>query len=265
MSLSFPTTTLKKPSGLKATSGIKRPAFGALYGFDSSGDDAGGGASFTNQYSVSFDGTDDYINIPHNSVFNITGSITISAWFKLDSNSQYMTFLSKRASGSVAFQFYNTLTGAGYDGNLRFAPGDGSAYAGNSQIPTGSWNHGAIVVDNNSYTFYLNGNVDGTGSFTLNTTNSADLTIGRLGDTSNYGDGNVDEVAIFNTALSSSDITAIYNSGLPADISSLNPVGWWRMGDGTEAGSGTTVFDMSTNSNNGTLTNGPTFSTTVPS
>jgi hypothetical protein len=37
MSLSFPTTALKKPSGLKATSGIKRPAFGALYGFDSTG------------------------------------------------------------------------------------------------------------------------------------------------------------------------------------------------------------------------------------
>jgi hypothetical protein len=51
------------------------------------------------------------------------------------------------------------------------------------------------------------------------------------------------------------DIVAIYNSGVPADISSLNPVGWWRMGDGTEAGSGTTVYDMSSNSNNGTLNN----------
>lgn len=231
----------------------------------SSGTAGGGGTPFTNQYSVSFDGTDDYITIPHNSVFNITGSITISAWFKLDSNTKYMSFLTKRASGAIAFQFYNTLTGGGFDGNLRFAPGDGSAYAGSSQIPTGSWNHGAIVVDNNSYTFYLNGSADGTGSLTLNTTNSADLTIGRLGDTANYGDGKVDEVAIFNSALSSSDITAIYNSGAPADISSLSPVGWWRMGDGTEAGSGTTVYDMSSNSNNGTLTNGPTFSTDVPS
>ena len=81
-----------------------------------------------NQYSVSFDGTDDYINIPHDSAFNITGSITISAWFKLDSNTKYMSFLTKRASGAIAFQFYNTLTGGGFDGNLRFAPGDGSGY-----------------------------------------------------------------------------------------------------------------------------------------
>ena len=222
----------------------------------SSGTSGGGGTPFTNQYSVSFDGTDDYITIPHNSVFNITGSITISAWFKLDSNTKYMSFLTKRASGSIAFQFYNTLTGGGLDGNLRFAPGDGSAYAGNSQIPTGSWNHGAIVVDNNSYTFYLNGSADGTGSLTLNTTNSADLTIGKLGDTANYGDGNVDEVAIFNTALSASNITSIYNSGVPNDISSLSPVGWWRMGDGgTWDGTNWSIPDASENSNTGTTTN----------
>lgn len=35
MSLTFPTTTLKKPSGLTAIpSGFKRPSFGTLYGFD---------------------------------------------------------------------------------------------------------------------------------------------------------------------------------------------------------------------------------------
>ena len=82
--------------------------------------------------------------------------------------------------------------------------------------------------------------------------------------------GEVDELSIFNSALSASDISTLRGGasagtlGVPADISSLNPVGWWRMGDGTEAGSGTTVFDMSTNSNNGTLTNDPTFSTNVP-
>ena len=208
------------------------------------------------KYSLSFDGTDDYTNIPHNSVFNITDSITISAWFNLDSNTKYMSFLTKRVSGSIAFQFYNTLTGGGYDGNLRFAPGAGSAYAGNSTISTGSWNHGAIVVDDGSYTFYLNGSADGTGSLTLNTTNAADLTIGKLGDTSNYGDGEVDEVAVFDSALSSSDITAIYNSGAPTDLTSYSPVGWWRMGEGaTWDGTNWTIPDASENSNAGTTAN----------
>jgi hypothetical protein len=36
-----------------------------------------------------------------------------------------------------------------------------------------------------------------------------------------------------------------------------NCVGWWRMGAGTENGTGTTIYDMSTNSNNGTLGDDP--------
>jgi len=75
----------------------------------------------------------------------------------------------------------------------------------------------------------------------------------------------LDEFSVFDSALSSSDITAIYNSGTPTDLTSLSPVGWWRMGDGTESASGTTIYDMSANSNNGTLENGPTYSTDVPS
>ena len=73
----------------------------------------------------------------------------------------------------------------------------------------------------------------------------------------------MDELSFFNTELSVSDVTAIYNSGLPNDISSLSPVGWWRMGD-NDGGTGTTVTDQGSGGNDGTLTNGPTFSTDVP-
>ena len=76
-------------------------------------------------------------------------------------------------------------------------------------------------------------------------------------------DGNIDEVAYFTSELSASDVTTIYNSGVPNDISSLSPTGWWRMGD-NDSGTGTTVTDQGSGSNNGTLTNSPTFQTNVP-
>ena len=89
-----------------------------------------------------------------------------------------------------------------------------------------------------------------------------------------YFPGLIDEVAIFGSALSdggvstgataSGDIATVYNSGVPGDIASLSPVSWWRMGD-NDGGTGTTVTDQGSGSNNGTLTNGPTFSSTVPS
>ena len=83
-----------------------------------------------------------------------------------------------------------------------------------------------------------------------------------------------DEVAIFNTALSDGgglsigdtaggDIATLYNSGTPGDLSSFNPTSWWRMGDNNS--SGTTITDQGSEGNDGTLVNGPTFSTDVPS
>ena len=54
------------------------------------------------------------------------------------------------------------------------------------------------------------------------------------------------------------------NNGTPANITSLNPPGRWRMGD-NDSGTGTTITDQGSGGNNETLTNGPTFSTTIPS
>ena len=77
-------------------------------------------------------------------------------------------------------------------------------------------------------------------------------------------DGLMDEVALWDSALTSSNVTAMYNSGVPNNLSSLSPVNWWRMGD-NDSGAGTTITDQGSGSNNATLINGPTFSSNVPS
>ena len=79
--------------------------------------------------------------------------------------------------------------------------------------------------------------------------------------------GNIDEFSFWTAPLSDAQILEIYNSGTTTDLTthtfSNNLQHWWRMGDGTENGSGTTIYDMSSNSSNATLS-GATFSTTVP-
>ena len=77
-------------------------------------------------------------------------------------------------------------------------------------------------------------------------------------------EGKVDEAAYWNRGLSASDITAIYNSGVPTDLSSYSPVGWWRCGD-NDGGTGTTVTDQGSGGNDMSVNNGATFSTSVPS
>lgn len=84
------------------------------------------------------------------------------------------------------------------------------------------------------------------------------IKIGARWNNNNDIDMLTDEFAIFNTVLDASDATNIYNSGVPGDLSSYSDlVGWWRFEDDST--------DSSSNSNSGTLTNGATFSSDIPS
>jgi hypothetical protein len=130
-------------------------------------------------------------------------------------------------------------------------------------LPAGAWSHLAVTWDGSStVTTYLNGSqlaqITSASSLASRTDKMA------IGRGHWYHKGLVDEVAYWNRGLSSSDITAIYNSGTPDDLSSYSPVGWWRCGD-NDSGTGTTITDQGSGGNDATLVNGPTFSTTVPS
>lgn len=268
MSLNFPTTALKKPSGLTAAlpNQFKRPAFGSLYGFDA-------GALFVNEKSVSFDGTDDKMTLPNLSYLSGASAFSLSMWFKTSDTNAYL-FCSYDTGLYNSVQAYFHASSS-----LRFIVGTGSSYyqigTSSTSLGDGTWKHAVFRFDGGSTVkIYINGSEE-TSSLVSSGTSivpSATATdAGKNATVADYPTGgytissHLDELAFFDSALSTSDITSIYNSGAPNDISSLSPVGWWRMGDGTEEGAGTTVYDMSSNSNDGTLVNGPAYSTDLPS
>ena len=270
MSLTFPTDTLKKPSGLTAIPNqFKRPAFGTLYGFDAQG---GGVAlpALQNTASVDLDGTDDYIDI------GSSGTVgTLSAWFKPDA----ALSASGRVGYLVGFNSTSGPYGATYAG-IAFGNHTGTltneiislhtndwmyAYADASATVSADWHHVAVRWSGTEYEIYLDGTSVMNHSAQWGSASKAEipyssLNIGKRNAGTYFHQGLVDEVAVWHTALSASDITTLYNSGVPADISSLSPNGWWRMGD-NNSGSGTTITDQGSGGNDGTLTNGPTFST----
>ena len=83
-------------------------------------------------------------------------------------------------------------------------------------------------------------------------TNSINFQISCRNGTADRYAGNIDEVAIFNSELSAANAATIYNSGLPASLSSFSPLGWWRMGEGDTY---PTLTDSGSGSNDGTMTN----------
>ena len=227
-------------------------------------------ASYQNQYSVAFDGTNDYMQTTG---FTLGSAYSFSFWFKLDAT----------PSLSVLGSSENYYT-SGYDNFIYRITNSTSiqlySYSGTSSeqsisitvptLSTGTWYN--LVLTNTgsgSAQGYLDGSSVTTSGSTTRAFSDLQGSVGLIvADTfyavNNPFNGKLDEVAVFNSSLSASDVTAIYNSGTPGDISSLSPLGWWRMGE-NDSGAGTTITDQGSGGNDGTLTNGPTFSTDVPS
>ena len=110
--------------------------------------------------------------------------------------------------------------------------------------------------------FYINGNHITNQISNIDTTDldiSANLRLGVFPGEDN-DDWNVNDIAVWSTALIPAQITSIYNNGHPLDhlntmgIGASSLIHWWRMGDGP-GDVGTTIKDQ-VGSANGTLTNG---------
>ena len=92
---------------------------------------------------------------------------------------------------------------------------------------------------------------------------TAGFTIGSRQNGSYWFGGQIDEVSVFSSAVSAANVSTIYNSGVPGDLTDLEPFHWWRMGDSV-GGTGTTITDLGSAGRSLTLVNGPTFSSEVP-
>ena len=136
-----------------------------------------------------------------------------------------------------------------------------------TNIADGNWHHIVYTFDLGSTSSSMVGYLDGvqktdgsggtyssSGTWVAVSNSSTDLKIGYQGGS--YGEITQDELAIFDDVLTSSQVTDIYNSGVPADLSSIDYlIGWWRNGDPDGTSSYPTITDQSTNSNDGTMTN----------
>lgn len=218
-------------------------------------------AGFSNAYSVDFDGTNDYMDC--GSIVSSFSGLSVSAWVNSDSFGVFNVVASQYTANSGGAFFLETV-----GTQMWFALSNGSGYTGlakyTTALSTGTWYHVVGTWDGSTTKVYINGSLGSqTGSYSGSLGGSSvSLKVGSMLD--GYWNGKIDEVAVFNSGLSASAVSSIYNSGSPADLSSYSPVSWWTMGD-NNSGAGTTITDQGSGSNNGTLTNGPTFSTDIPS
>jgi len=214
-------------------------------------------ASFSNTKSVDFDGVDDYVDCG-TGLGNSEGVITnfsVSMWIKPSVTSGNDLFFNvgsfSNSYGQIAFQLKSN--------KLYIRLNIGARYYHVAYTNTTNWEHIAFVYDgsNSANTkLYINNVVQSptTGGVYPSSLDLTGLkTIVGAGYSVSYPyEGLQDEVSYFNTTLSASDITSIYNSGTPLSLSSYSPLAWYRMGDGDTY---PTLTDNGSGGHNGTMTN----------
>jgi hypothetical protein len=209
--------------------------------------------ALTNTKSLTFDGSNDHVLIDTGLESSLTsGAVSVSVWFDSNDYSSSNTLFSMGDGGNHHFyilpsQYGSTTYLSGNNGS--------NTYITFANPSTGSWHNIIFIMNGASSIAYLNGvpKVAGKLASSLSSTGVTNPTIGKnASGTPWYMDGEIDEVAIWNSALTGAQCKAIYNNGVPADLSSLNPLGWWRMGDGDTF---PTLTDHGSGSNNAAMTN----------
>ena len=212
--------------------------------------------------ALNFDGSNDYVDVADSVSLDVTTAITISAWIKGSSFANDGAIVAKSAVNQRSYIFRVRNSGGTYPSRLEslaFNILDGSDYSQiitNAQIPTNTWTHVVFTWLPSDSLLYINGiNQSLAFDYDHNSTSIPNGTAPVIIGQDNFN-GSIDEVRIYNRALSATEVTALYNSG----VTKVNVVGmpnglvgYWDM----DSISDTTAFDRSGQKNNGTLVASP--------
>jgi hypothetical protein len=202
----------------------------------------------TNTNSGEFDGINDYVDFGTIAELNSATNYSITAWLR------WKDF----DGGTGAFPIASGLSGSTSQRLAWYASSNTvKFYVGNtvtitsSSLSTDTWYHFAYVKNGTTATLYIDSSVDGTGTAAATTPTSGanNFAIGTATAFSGYYfDGYVDEVAVFDYALTNTQVSSIYSNK-----EYFNPLSVWRFEND--------VTDEIGNYDG--TNNGVTFSTTV--
>ncbi|ANS03023.1 hypothetical protein [uncultured Mediterranean phage uvDeep-CGR1-KM17-C101] len=218
--------------------------------------------SFSNTKSILLDGVDDRIECSSLTAYD-NSDFSVSIWVKKTTSGLEYVISNSSALSKAGFDIIiNSL-------NVNFQRRTRTKQAATGYINIGfsynTWHHlvGTYNDTTGDLKLYLDGVLKNTSATSADVNAaSVDLRIGCSAVNSLFFQGGIDEVSLFNSELSQSDITAIYGSGVPTSLSSYSSlISWWRCGDGDTS---PTLTDNGSGGNNGTMTNFTTFSTDVP-
>ena len=223
--------------------------------------------SFTSGYSpyaLSFDGTNEKIQYA-NGTIDLGLSSTETWWIKYSNSSATSSSIASAPVFAGFHILYEKSTNKVYyridSTNLYYEWVIPSTY-----FTDNLWHHYSIVRDDSlpfsSYIkLYIDGNLFGNPNAVNATSKSTTNTkITDWGGASAYSGivADLSNIAVWNISLSSTEITEIFNSGVPSNLNNFSgtkPYSWWQLGSNMSYNSNWTILDEGTGNNNGSASN----------
>jgi hypothetical protein len=165
--------------------------------------------------ALKFDGTSSYVNIPASASLTSTNTMTVSAWVKTASSSPYILAMDPGCAKSTTHcgpYSLSTING----GRFTINNFTGVVIDSSVSIADGKWHHVVGTYDKVNAKIFVDGVQTGSTAYS-NSISGTSLPIRIGGDdrtpVGNFFPGTIDDVRIYNRALSASEVQALYRMG----------------------------------------------------
>jgi hypothetical protein len=171
------------------------------------------GATVGSDYTT-FDGSNDYVEVADNAVLNITGDITLSAWVYRNSIGSEDDIIVRGQHVVSGWRVF--ISGVNDIRYSTYQSGFFQETHSSNTIAAGQWFHIVATRTGATGKLYLNGaecSYSQQNSHINPTAVNRALRIGAYGDGTSPFDGRVDDVRVYNRALSATEIQTLYANG----------------------------------------------------
>jgi len=237
-------------SSTKSTTDIFDDGSGVvLYEFEEGAKDTGGASGYIGSGGM-FDGSTSYTTINSTSTTPFDASsedFSISAWINVSSFQNDACVISKWGSTSTDQSYFFGFNGSADNTKLIVYEKSGSTThvinSTSTTITTGNWFHVAYVRNSTQTIIYINGVAETfSNTNTINSGNSQPIIVGRqYGYPGTSFNGKIDQMRLFNKALSSSEITTLYQETSASATKSTTDI--------FDDGSGVALYELEGNAN----------------
>jgi concanavalin A-like lectin/glucanase superfamily protein/fibronectin type III domain protein len=165
--------------------------------------------------ALQFDGVNDWVTIKDSASLDLSTGMTLEAWvYPISTPTGWRTLIAKETSGNAVYYLYASSDKNFPLGGGRFGSQYGNLY-GVKSLAANTWTHVATTYDTTTQRLFINGSQVAQRSQTgLIAGSSGSLRIGGSSVWGRFFKGRIDEIRIYNRALTAAEITADMNNAV---------------------------------------------------